>query len=92
MVEYLGTFPITASIHGNSKNGTSSEYVKITESVKSKIMEKIKTNQPRNVYCEIILENSIEAPRNLEQVQNAKYLTKKQQSSTENRKNTADDI
>ena len=93
VVEYLGQFPTTVSMHGNSKKGSSSEYVRTSESVKYEIKDKVKNEQPRNVYSEMVLNNSIEAPRDLKQVQNFKYANSKQQRGhTTNRKNTADDV
>ena len=64
VVEYLGEFPTTViSMHGNSKKGSCSEYVRTSESVKSEIKGKVKNDQPRNVYSEMVLDNSMEAPR-----------------------------
>ena len=34
VVEYVGTFPSTVSMHRNSKKGSCSEYVKTSESTK----------------------------------------------------------
>jgi hypothetical protein len=62
VVEYLGEFPTTVSMHGNSKKGSRSEYVRTSESVKSDIKDKVKNDQPRNVYSEMVLDNSMEAP------------------------------
>ena len=93
VVEYLGRFPTTVSMHGNSKKGSSSEYVRTSESVKNEIKNKVKCEQPRNVYSEVVLNNSVEAPRDLKQVQNFKHTNSKQQRElTTNRKNTADDV
>ena len=93
VVEYLGEFPTTVSMHGNSKKGSCSEYVRTSESVKSDIKDKVKNDQPRNVYSEMVLNNSMEAPRDLKQVQNFKQAnTKQKRVHTANRKNTADDV
>jgi hypothetical protein len=43
-------------------------------------------------YCDMVLEDSMEAPRDLKQVQNFKHSNVKQQRPATNRKNTADDI
>ena len=80
-------------MHGNSKKGSRSEYAKTSESVKSDIKDKVKNDQPRNVYSEMVLDNSMEAPRDLKQVQNFKHAnTKQKRVHTANRKNTADDV
>ncbi|CAB4015460.1 Hypothetical predicted protein [Paramuricea clavata] len=67
VVEYLGTFPSTISVHGNSKKGTGSEYVKTCATTKEKINDRIKNEPPRNVYCDMVLDDSMDAPRNLKQ-------------------------
>ena len=67
--------------------------MRTSESVKYEIKDKVKNEQPRNVYSEMVLNNSIEAPRDLKQVQNSKHANSKQQRGhTTNRKNTADDF
>ena len=93
VVEYLGKFPETPSMHGNSEKGSCSEYVRTSESTKSKMIEKVRNDQPQNVYSEMVLENSMEAPQDLKQVQNFKQtIAKQQHTPTKYRKNTADDI
>ena len=93
VVEYIGEFPANVSMHGNSKKGSCSEYVRTSKATKLKIMDKVKSDQPRNVYCEMVLENSMEAPRDLKQVQNFKQANAKEQRlPATNRKNTADDV
>ena len=50
VVEYVGTFPSSVSMHGNSKKGSCSEYVRTSESTKSKIVDRVKNEQPRNIF------------------------------------------
>ena len=83
VVEYLGEFPRTASTHGNTKKGTGSEYIRTSLSTKSKIMEKVKTDQSHSVYRDMILEDPMEAPWDLKQVQNSKHSLKKQESNSQ---------
>ena len=72
IVEYLGTFPTTTSVHGNRKKGICSEYVRTSAATSAKISERVKNEPARNVYCDMVLDDSIDAPRNLKQVN--KYL------------------
>ena len=59
-------------MHGNTKKGSSSEYVRTCENTTKKIIERITTTPPRNVYSDMVLEDSVNGPRNLKQVQNIK--------------------
>ena len=99
VVEYTGTFPQNVP-HGNAKN-SNAEYVRSSEAVKTKLTEKFKDGNgslvaPRKVYEEMVLEDPENAPRDLKQVQNLKYLEKKKnrrQKNTEQRqKNVSDDV
>ena len=93
VAEYLGTFPSHTAMHRNSKKGAGSEYVRTSEATKEKIKEKVACAPPRNVYSDMVLENSFDAPRNLKLVQNIKHKNERGKRNTENnRKNTADDI
>ena len=48
---------------------------------------------PRDVYTEMVLENSLDAPQNLKQVENIKFTNERGKRTTQNnRKNTADDV
>ena len=46
VVEYLGEFPKTVSMHGNSKKGGSNEYVRTSKKMKSKIINRVQNEQP----------------------------------------------
>ena len=93
VVEYLGQLPTTVSMHRNSKKGSSSKYVRTSESVKYKIKDRVKNEQPINVYTEMVLDNLVEAPRDLKQVQNVKHAnTKQERGPSTNRKNTVDNV
>ena len=63
IVEYLGTFPTATSVHGNSKKGICSEYVRTSAPTAAKISERVKNEPARNVYCDMVLDDSIDAPK-----------------------------
>jgi hypothetical protein len=93
VVEYLGTFPSIISVHGISKKGTGSEYMRMCATTKEKINDRIKNEPPRNVYCDMVLDDSMDAPRNLKQIQNFKQAQARENKLPgTNRKNTADDV
>ena len=100
MLIFIGNFPNTPSVHGNSKS-LSSEYVRTSEATKIKLMEKVNASSspPKKIYEEMILDDSLSAPRDLKQVQNTKHLEQKKKRGKvskdpyqNRRKNTADDI
>ena len=75
VVEYVGKFSQDVLPHGNSKKSTN-EYVRTSCSVKRKLHEMTEVNKasaPREVYEQMVLNGSHCAPRDLKQVQNAKY-------------------
>ena len=88
IVEYLGKFPATPSIHGNRTKSTG-EYVRTTKEVRDNIKEKTKTSSPHEVYEELVLNGSMCAPRDLKQVQNYAY---KRQETGPRPQNTADEL
>ena len=93
VVEYLGVFPLTTTMHGNSKKGSSSEYVRTCDTTKKNINDRITDAPPRKVYSDMVLEDSVNAPRNLKQVQNMKHTKANlQRGPSIHRKNTADDV
>ena len=65
IVEYLGTFPLTTSEHGNSKKGICSEYVRTFAAVTEKINDRVKNEPARKVYCDMVLDDFMVAPRDL---------------------------
>ena len=81
-------------MHGNTKKGSSSEYVRTFENTTKKIIERITNTPPRNVYSDMVLEDCVNGPRNLKQVQNIKQANARKQWNKPgtNRKNTADDV
>ncbi len=100
VVEYIGIFPQNIVPHGNAKH-CNADYVRSSEAVKTKLTEKVKNNNgsllaPRKIYEEMVLEDPENAPQDLKQVQNVKYLENKKnrhQTNTEHRrKNIADDV
>ena len=99
IVEYLGTYPETASLHGNAKKTTNSEYIRSSEAVMETIAEEVKHQAPLDVYTNMVLNDSLSAPRDLKQVQNVKKRIKSEISGVTNpppppihRNNNADDI
>jgi len=88
--EYIGHYP-GLSVHGNNKNNI--EYVRSSDKVMKQIAEDVQHNQPRKVYNNLILENSItEAPRNLKQVRNVKHKNARQKRNNTNVNNFADHV
>ena len=98
--EYLGKYPLHTIPHGNART-PGGEYVKTAHTVKTVIVANLAHNKlPRQIYTDLVLEDSKEAPRDLRQVQNIKYAHEKEKQqicllttdlrSTE--KNNADDI
>ena len=86
VVEYIGSFPAEPVPHGNARK-SDTEYIQSQESVKQQINERILHRGPRDVYEELALKGSRFAPRDLEQVQNAKYrMTKYRDQSEEQTK------
>lgn len=75
VVEYLGKFPGLIS-HGNAKE--KNEYERTNPNVMDKISQKCKEDTPKNVYDKLITESEdIDAPRDLKQVQNKKFMDTK---------------
>lgn len=94
IVEYLGNYPPTSMSHGNSKNSVS-EYVRTSCSVKPQLNDKIETKKrPRDIYEDMVLDGSNSAPRDLKQVQNAKYHARKNKNGEKRqyRQNVADEL
>ncbi len=93
VVEYIGTFCQKPQPHGNSKK-TTNEYVRTSCTVKRKLDEMTETNKaPRDIYEHMVLNGSDCGPRDLKQVQNAKYHNKKQKTNNKLYcQNVADEI
>ncbi len=95
VVEYIDTFCQKPLPHGNSKK-TANEYVRTSYSVKRKLDEMTETNKklaPRDIYEQMVLNGSDCGPRDLKQVQNAKYRNKKQKTNNKLYcQNVADEI
>ena len=90
-IEYIGKFPDITTSHGNAKS-ENNEYVRTQPQIKEKIKGYTKAAAPRDVYAKMLLEDSINAPRDLKQVQNVKYHNMKEERGSTHRKNTADDV
>ena len=90
VVEYIGPYLDNISIHGNAKSANS---VRTTPTVMTNIKDKIKVQQPREVYTTLTLDGSNCALRDLKQVQNAKYQQKKETKPTNQKSaNNSDDL
>ena len=78
VVEYLGKFPGLIS-HGNAKE-QNEVYERSNPIVLEKISKKCKEDTPKNVYDALITgSEDIDAPRDLKQVQNKKYMDMKKE-------------
>ena len=72
VIEYIGTFPDTTSIHGNSKQ-SQGQYIRTASEVINKIKTSAASSQPRKVYTDMVLDSSMDCPHDLKRVQNMKY-------------------
>ena len=80
LFEYIGSFP-GPKPHGNSH--TDDIYIRTTADTLEKINTHIKTQKPKDVYRDLLANDVTtdhNAPRDLKQVQNQKYLDRKKQS------------
>jgi hypothetical protein len=74
---------VYAIMHGYlPAKSANSEYVRTTPTVMTNIKDKIEVQQPREVYTTLTLDGSACAPRDLKQVQNAKFQQKKEPKPT----------
>ncbi|XP_076030215.1 uncharacterized protein LOC143018598 [Oratosquilla oratoria] len=79
LVEYIGTFPTKRNFHGSCKRSVG-EYVKKGGAVKDAIVRAVKTGKaPRDIYQNMVLDDSDMAPRDRKQVENVKYALNKQE-------------
>ena len=79
LFEYIGSFP-GHKPHGNSH--TDDIYIRTTADTLEKINTHIKTQKPKDVYRDLLANDVTtdhNAPRDLKQVQNQKYLDRKKQ-------------
>ncbi|CAG2244601.1 unnamed protein product [Mytilus edulis] len=91
-VEYIGIFPTTTSLHGNNKNGHG-DYIRTNAQIVDDIKGMVKTQNCREIYTDLALDDSMEAPRDLKQIQNFKYNEKKRERPHQQKaSNNADDI
>ena len=82
VVEYIGNYPQNNAPHGNSKN-IIGDYVRTACAVKRKIEDMVEARKtPRAIYEDMVLDSSNYAPRDLKQVQNAKYAAGKKRERT----------
>ena len=92
IVEYVGTYPDTNRPHGNCKK-VGHDYVSTRKQVITEIKARVQHKNPRQVYAEMIQENSMMAPRSFNQVRNFKQATKKKEMQGDAPcKNVADEV
>jgi hypothetical protein len=73
VVEYIGQFPRTPSFHGNGKK-SQGEYIRTDKHVKDKIIKAVESGKrPREIYADMLLNDSINAPRDLKRIQTGKF-------------------
>jgi len=89
--EYLGTFPLQQSYHGNGKKNPP-QYIRTPTDVKKRVSKAVLTQTPREVYSQCVREDEENAPRDLKQVQNIKQKVSRENKPPGNRTNLADDI
>lgn len=92
--EYLGTFPLVQSHHGNGKNNPLQYIRTATDVCMCNCVSKavLLTQTPRDIYSQSVREDEENAPRDLKQVQNIKHKVSKETNPPGNRTNIADDI
>ena len=90
LVEYYGVLETTESSHGNAKN-SEEMYRRTDPKVMELAVEKLKIKKPRQVYQEMVEEDSIIAPKNFQQLRDIKYR-EKVKSGVQHGNNIADDL
>ena len=88
VVEYCGVRSKSESVHGNAK--MHKVYIRTDPRVMEKISDAVKTKPPRQVYQEMVLDDSFDAPRNLRQIRDKKYNDEKKERQ-QHRNNVADE-
>ena len=83
-VEYTGTYPKDVSAHGNAKSARR-EYVRTQPQVLQQVKDLVKVAKPKNVYMTMTLVDPSHAPRDIKQVQNAKYSVQKEKQPASSR-------
>ncbi|KAK7469738.1 hypothetical protein BaRGS_00036269 [Batillaria attramentaria] len=94
VVEYMGTQSSRMAPHGHAKHN-SAPYIRTTAAAKRKMEQLIANSnkKPLAVYEEMVLDNSTDAPRDLREVQSAKYnMQKNERDNGTHRNNVADDV
>lgn len=82
VIEYIGTSPRHGQPHGNAKN-TTQEYIRTKPEVFDKIKTGIEQRQSSSeIYKNLVLTDSDNAPRDRHQIRNKKYNEKKKSSSS----------
>ena len=82
LVEYIGKYPTINFAHGNAKN-SKGDYMRTSDNINSEIIDKIIAHQmPRQVYTDMVLNDSDNAPRDLRQVQNVKSNVERKKTGT----------
>ena len=90
LVEYYGVLETTESSDGNAKN-SEEMYRRTDPKVMELAVEKLKIKKPRQVYQEMVEEDSIIAPKHFQQLRDIKYR-EKVKSGVQHGNNIADDL
>ena len=95
LVEYQGIYPKTTSSHGNATiHKKDDAYVRTKPEILNNISEQSKHKQtPRQIYKDMVMNDSIEAPRDFKQVRNVRYQNSQKEKERKGYKNNlADEI
>ncbi|XP_074646981.1 uncharacterized protein LOC141902919 isoform X1 [Tubulanus polymorphus] len=96
LVEYIGNYPDSVSVHGNNKNNDG-EYIRKHPVILDSVKQAVRFGKKcRQIYSDTLTENTEMAPRDLKQVQSIKYAleskTRNKAVGRNNSRNAADDI
>ena len=93
VVEYMGNQPDEGNCHGNAKGQLSNPYVRTDSGIMNKIKQEVKHAMPKQIMKKMIEEanDSMSLPRNVKQITDARYRTKKG-TSGQYSANIADDL
>ena len=93
LVEYIGLYPETTSAHGNANNHKDDDYKRTNPKTLEKIASLSKYQPPRDIYKELVKEDSFSAPKDFKQCQNVAHNVRKKESSSKGKKNNfADEL
>ena len=93
IVEYIGKYPEEIASHGKSKH-QDTMYTRTNTEILEKISSMNDGRTPRDLYKAMVLDDSINCPRDFKQVRNIKYQKTKKGKDVNNgkRNNLADEV